>query len=549
MRWIENLRLKHKLQLAFMIVSLLSVGLFTAQATYNAKQAALAEIDSQLVMASQAYAYILGVDYHDQLPPRNQVNLKQKRQESVRLTEASQAMKVEFLYSYVEHEGNIFYGQSSLTKEQLADPNFDFYLQPNDVPTLDPRTREVMRSRQPSFADTTSQYGHFRGVLYPVVSPKGKVYVVGSDIQSDIVDQKIQQAIFHAVASGGVVLVAALLISLWLGNVIARPLQKLRDMVHSLTAGHGDLTIQLQIDSKDEIGDIARHFNTFMGQLRQMFVMVRDETSKLTQGTATLEDMAKRLADDSATQSDMASSTAATIEQITTSINLIASHTHDAEKTVQATGQQSATSAAEVANLAGQIHGAANAVDDLAGVMNELDQRAEQIHSVINVIRDIADQTNLLALNAAIEAARAGEQGRGFAVVADEVRKLAERTGQATVEITQTISTMREHSRHALGKMQATHDSVKAGADMASVVSEKILVIQRDVLGVVQQIEEISLSAREQSAATVEMAQSAEQISSMAQAGKEALQDAKAVIHGLNQFSHELQDMVGRFKL
>lgn len=108
MRWIENLRLKHKLQLAFMIVSLLSVGLFTAQATYNAKQAALAEIDSQLVMASQAYAYILGVDYHDQLPPRNQVDLKQKRQESVRLTEASQAMKVEFLYSHVEHEGKIF---------------------------------------------------------------------------------------------------------------------------------------------------------------------------------------------------------------------------------------------------------------------------------------------------------------------------------------------------------------------------------------------------------------------------------------------------------
>jgi methyl-accepting chemotaxis protein len=552
MPFLKRLHLRLKFQLAFLAVSVATVGVFTTQTILNAREAALEEIDARLMTAVKAYVYLLGPEYHDNLKPIDQVDLAAKRKESERLTAASEFMGLAYLYSYVQRGEDVLYTQSSLSKEQMADPKASFYLVPSDEPAVPAQVKKAIATGQPLFTSSsaaTSIYGALRSVLVPLKSPGGQVYVVGADIEAGKVTQAVQAATLHASLTGLLMLIIAVVVSYVLGNLTARPLIRLRDMMHALTTGHGDLTIQLPVTSEDEIGQIARHVNTFMGQLREMFTTVRDDTVHLTDGVQAIDGMAGKLSRDAAVQSDMASATAATIEEITVSITHIAQNTRDADHVVQDTGQLSDRSAQSVEQVAEEIGRVARCIDQLAQVMNEVDARSVQIGAIIEVIKGIADQTNLLALNAAIEAARAGEQGRGFAVVADEVRKLAERSGQATVEISQMIGAMREHSQEAVSQMQATHAAVSRSVEQASSAADQIRSIRVRMQEVVDRIAEVADAAQEQSAATTEMAQAAERISNMAQDGNVALQEAREVIKRLNGMADQLRQMVGRFKL
>jgi methyl-accepting chemotaxis protein len=178
-----------------------------------------------------------------------------------------------------------------------------------------------------------------------------------------------------------------------------------------------------------------------------------------------------------------------------------------------------------------------------------LNHRAQEISGIIQVIKEIADQTNLLALNAAIEAARAGEQGRGFAVVADEVRKLAERTSRATEQITGMIEGVGEETRKAVDNMQNTLDTVRGGADHSTEAAEKITAIRQSMNDVVAKIEEIALATKEQLSATTSMAQAAEKITNQTHHSDSALQRAAEEVRKLNNLAVSLRSLFSNFRL
>ena len=221
-----------------------------------------------------------------------------------------------------------------------------------------------------------------------------------------------------------------------LANVVLSSLLKdlfgLRDALTEISSGQGDLTRKLTARSQDEIGQTAAAFNRFIDSLRSMFIEVRENASSLNAGIESLNGVTRTLSSESERQAETLSSTAATIEQITVSINHIADNAQQAEQIASRTGDVSVHSTEAVNNLAKGIDQISNEVARLAGTLGSLGERSSEMNAIIGAIRDIAEQTNLLALNAAIEAARAGESGRGFAVVADEVRKLAERTATSS---------------------------------------------------------------------------------------------------------------------
>jgi methyl-accepting chemotaxis protein len=180
----------------------------------------------------------------------------------------------------------------------------------------------------------------------------------------------------------------------------------------------------------------------------------------------------------SRTVADTTSENAATIEEITVSSGHIADHAREADEAMLTTREQSRRSAAAVNAMEAQMRNIGATIERLAGSLGELSARSQQVAGVVQVIREVADQTNLLALNAAIEAARAGEQGRGFAVVADEVRKLAERTGSATLEIRSTIDSMHNDTEQAVAGMTGTRNEVESGIANVAAVAREIAAIE-----------------------------------------------------------------------
>ncbi|KPC50274.1 methyl-accepting chemotaxis protein [Amantichitinum ursilacus] len=333
-----------------------------------------------------------------------------------------------------------------------------------------------------------------------------------------------------------------------IGNLLAG-LRKVRDGMQEIAQGGGDLTRKIEVSGKDEIAQTAQAFNRFTDQLRSMFGDIQKESDRLTSGVTDINTVLRELSNDSKHLSDLAAANAATIEEITVSISHIAENARDADELVTNTGALSGESAATVREVANEVGKSASEVESLASLLDGLNRRSQDISGIIQVIKEIADQTNLLALNAAIEAARAGEQGRGFAVVADEVRKLAERTGQATLQITGMIDGIRTETDAAVSTMQKTHEVVRRGVNLSDNAAGNISTIRENMNAVMQKMGEIALSTKEQQQATTAMAQSAENITNQMLQTDAALHRATDSVHRLSELAGFLKQLFGKFRL
>jgi methyl-accepting chemotaxis protein len=368
-------------------------------------------------------------------------------------------------------------------------------------------------------------------------------------IDKKIILEPLNQLVWQAVAALVILLLIVIPVAGLLITKMLRSLDKVRIAMQEIAQGGGDLTRKIEIDGSDEIAATAQAFNRFTEQLRNMFIDIRKEVGNLTTGIGSINSVLNDLANDSQRLSDLSASNAATIEEITVSISHIADNSRDANQLVTSTGALSGQSASTVKEVANEVGKSAREVSDLSSLLDRLNQRAQDISGIIRVIKEIADQTNLLALNAAIEAARAGEQGRGFAVVADEVRKLAERTSSATIEITGMIDGIRGETGIAVNNMQTTITAVQSGVNLSEEAATKIGHIRENMDEVMAKISEIAHATSEQQNATTAMAQSAENITNQMQQSDSNLQQATRTVHDLNELAAYLTEQFGRFKL
>jgi len=298
--------------------------------------------------------------------------------------------------------------------------------------------------------------------------------------QADQLAQENNQT-YQQVFGGAVGLMAlALLVSGVMGWLLYRNIRRgLSQIEHTIEAvsSQRDFRLRAQSDSQDEIGRTATAFNRMLDGLQQAMRQLADGARQVKHASQELSQTANEVSMASGAQSEASANIAATIEQMTVSINHVA-----AQSAEQSDGAKSAQtlvldSTGIIEQTIKDIHQISQVVTVSAGSIQQMEAHSGEVATVINVIRDIADQTNLLALNAAIEAARAGEQGRGFAVVADEVRKLAERTTKSTQEISSTIEAMLGNASDATAQMQRAEELVKVGvtrADQAAVAMRRI---------------------------------------------------------------------------
>ncbi len=371
-------------------------------------------------------------------------------------------------------------------------------------------------------------------------------WVIGSGIYLDDVD-----AVFwnHAAWSIGIIAVIATLIGIFLAMVIrgiTRPLGELEKAMATIQSTH-DLSQRVGVSSGDEIGRIGQSFNQMIASFQDIIQRVVSNSRGVMQAAARLSESSHRVALSSQTQSDAASAMAAAVEEVTTSIEHVADSSQETNNIARKAGELASQGGEVVHGAAAEMSKIADSVTHSSHFIMELGEHSKQISAIVSVIKDIADQTNLLALNAAIEAARAGEQGRGFAVVADEVRKLAERTTRSTEEITGMIGSIQNGTQQAVASMQEGSSRVNDGVNMANRAGESMIQIHDGARQVIAAVSDISTALREQSAASNQVAQNVEKIARMTEENSVAAHEIAAQSQQLESLAQSLEEAVSRF--
>jgi len=341
--------------------------------------------------------------------------------------------------------------------------------------------------------------------------------------------------------------VAAIALFLIMRSIV-RPITEVARLASVMAAG--DLSsADLEIKTTDEVGSLACALNTMKGNLNEMIGNIRKSSDNMVSATSGLSSTSSQIVNGAETQSAQTSQVATAMEEMSATVIEVAKNSQGASEASDDTQQIAVAGGDVVRRAVDGMMAVAETVRQSASTVEALGKSSDEIGAIISVINDIADQTNLLALNAAIEAARAGEQGRGFAVVADEVRKLAEKTTKATKEIADMIKTIQNDTKGAMSSMHEGTKQVEEGVQLASEAGESLQQIVSSVDRVTDMVRQIATAAEQQSATTEEISTSVTSIADIAEENSDGIRHISSAADELNKVAEDLNGFVSTFIL
>jgi len=374
-------------------------------------------------------------------------------------------------------------------------------------------------------------------------------WIVGTGIYVDDVERLFWRDV---ITEGGAILgslaLAGLIMLAVIRNSITRPIAALQAVMQRV-AGERNLTLRTGAVAQDEVGRAGQSFDHLMDALRESFGGVVAGASQLAGASQQLAAAAVQVRDSSEAQSESAASMSAAVEEMTVSITHVSDNTSQVRELGELSYTQEKEGSRSVHELESELDGVQSSVAQMDGSLAEFISSTQAISTLTRQVREIAEQTNLLALNAAIEAARAGEHGRGFAVVADEVRKLAEKSSQSANEIDRVTQQVGEHSQTVEQAMRESNRRLETARSLMHSVSGVLASAEEAVIGTRGGLNDITAAMHEQAAATTNIAQNVERIAQMAEENTAAASQTASAAAGLHDLAQELSDTVSRFRI
>ncbi|MCO7226442.1 methyl-accepting chemotaxis protein [Pleionea sp. CnH1-48] len=348
-----------------------------------------------------------------------------------------------------------------------------------------------------------------------------------------------------------IMLIAAVVAAGVISYLVIRGIRgPLSDIVEAIAqVATGDLTQRIDIQTNDELGGLAASVNDLAVKLRDIVGRIADSAQQLASSAEETEAIAKQGHESINRQREQTELVATAMTEMTATVGEVANSANNTLQEVQSANQETVRGQEVVESNIRTINKLAGEIEESSNVTNKLNEYSENIGSVLDVIRGIADQTNLLALNAAIEAARAGEQGRGFAVVADEVRTLASKTQVSTSEIQDMIERLQNGTRDAVNVMQQSQTEAQLSVDQTALAGEALQSITRAVAVINDMSTHIASSAEEQSSVTNEMHENISNISALAEQNAQGANESLSASRQLAVLAEQLQQMVMQFKI
>ena len=357
------------------------------------------------------------------------------------------------------------------------------------------------------------------------------------------------EQVYSVVITSTILIILSFVIVIWIISAIVKSLLALKERIDTLSTGEADLTSRIAIVYDDELGDISRSVNNFIIYLQSMMLDISQASVHITRSTEQLNDQSIKVNSALLTHASETDQVVSAITEMSSTSETVAQNAADTSLNTQKANDEAILSKTIVTEASNSVIALVDEVDSASASINTMNDNTQEIIKALSVIGEIADQTNLLALNAAIEAARAGEQGRGFAVVADEVRSLAARTQTSTAEINKILSTLSNDAENAVVAMDVTRSSCQRTAENTARVTDSLDNMTNFIIHINDLNTQIATASEEQSAVTEEVNRNMTNISEMVQELTRSGQETLDSTQNLASANSQLDSLVKKFKL